>query len=146
MSKPNPRHTPRPKTLGEKILFGVGILFIGLGLVGFALPVIPTTPFVLVASFCLIRSSPRLHDWLRRTRWAGPILRDWHERGGVRPSLKIGTALMVAVSVGLGAWLATPEALAWVVGVGLINLVVVLCLPNVRREKPAEGMGTSSSK
>ncbi len=118
----------------QKIYFAIGVLFIGLGIAGFLLPVVPTTPFVLVASFCLIRSSPKLHDWLAKTRWAGPIIRDWHEGGGVRPSLKISTAAMVAVSVGVSVWYASSAAFWWVLGIGLANLLLVLCLPNVRRE------------
>ena len=57
----------------------VGILFVVLGAIGAVLPLLPTTPFVLVAAWCFARSSPRLHRWLLESRLFGPMLRDWEE-------------------------------------------------------------------
>lgn len=70
---------------GRKIaLMALGWIFVGLGLVGVLLPVLPTTPFMLVALWCFARSSDRFHAWLYNHRFFGPPLRKW-ERHRVIP-------------------------------------------------------------
>jgi uncharacterized membrane protein YbaN (DUF454 family) len=72
---------------------------VGLAVIGAILPVIPTTPFLLVASWCFYRGSPRIHAWLHRSRWFGPTLDDWHHYHGIRRSLKHRAILMVLAVV-----------------------------------------------
>lgn len=61
----------------------VGLLSVALGFVGVFVPGMPTTVFVLAASYCFARSSPRLDAWLRRNRWLGPSLQRYRETGGM---------------------------------------------------------------
>ena len=61
-----------------------GGLCVLLGLIGVILPLVPTTPFLLVAAFCFSRSSERLHQALLDNRYFGQYIREW-ERGGVIP-------------------------------------------------------------
>ncbi|OAN48083.1 hypothetical protein A6A04_04820 [Paramagnetospirillum marisnigri] len=65
-------------------LLGLGWVFFGLGMVGVFLPVMPTTPFMLVALWCFAKSSERFHAWLFHHRLFGPPLRQW-ERHRVIP-------------------------------------------------------------
>lgn len=115
------------------VYVGLGFGCVGLALLGLAVPGLPTTPFVLLASFFFVRSSPRLHRWLLRSRVFGPFLRDWHERRGVRRSVKFTAVGMILVvipgSVYLGqlSW----PLIALVCVLGLIGIVVVLRLPVV---------------
>lgn len=77
-----------------------GMLFLGLGLLGVLLPVLPTTPFLLLAAGCFARSSPRLHGWLLDHRLFGPPIRNWEENGAIsRPAKRLATGSMVAVFV-----------------------------------------------
>lgn len=55
----------------------VGLFFVGLGILGVVLPVLPTTPFLIVAAACFAKSSPRLHQMLLDNRIFGPLIRDW---------------------------------------------------------------------
>ena len=65
------------------VLTIVGLCFVALGAVGVVLPVLPTTPFLLVAAWCFARSSPSLARVLHENRWFGPLLRDWDRYGVV---------------------------------------------------------------
>ncbi len=59
-----------------------------LGLIGLVLPVLPTTPFMLLAAACFAKSSPRLHGWLIHHPVFGPPIRDWQTQGAIRPKAK----------------------------------------------------------
>ena len=59
------------------LLKAVGIFFVALAILGVALPILPTTPFLLVAASCFAKSSPRLHRMLLANRVFGPLIKDW---------------------------------------------------------------------
>jgi uncharacterized membrane protein YbaN (DUF454 family) len=71
-----------------------------LGLLGIVLPGLPTTPFVLLASYCLLRSSPALHERLIHSRLFGGVLRDWHLHRGIRPHIRYKALVVVLLVVG----------------------------------------------
>lgn len=60
-----------------------GILCIGLGILGIILPILPTTPFALLAASCFAASSPRLYAWLIRSKHLGPFIENYRHGGGV---------------------------------------------------------------
>ncbi|MGX1097111.1 YbaN family protein [Amorphus sp. MBR-141] len=61
----------------------LGWLFVALAFAGVVLPVLPTTPFLIVAVGCFARSSPRLEAWLLAHPRFGPVLRDWRSHGAI---------------------------------------------------------------
>ncbi len=75
---------------------GLGLAAVALGVLGVVLPVLPTTPFMLLAAGCFAKSSPRLHGWLVTHPLFGPPLRDWAERGAIAPGAKRAAALAMA--------------------------------------------------
>ena len=119
----------------------LGCACVGLAAVGAVLPVLPTTPFLLLASFCFVRSSPRLHGWLLRSPLFGPVLRDWHQHRGVRPRVKVRAAavLVTAVAASLAWGNLTGPALLLLLVLAAVGLGVVLRLP-VIRDEPAPGL------
>ncbi len=71
----------------------------GLAVLGWVLPVVPATPFLILAAWCFARSSPRLHRWLRGNRLFGRLLRDYEEGRGLPWTWKAGMLILIWGSV-----------------------------------------------
>jgi uncharacterized membrane protein YbaN (DUF454 family) len=77
---------------------GLGAVSLALGVIGIALPLLPTTPFILLAAFAFARGSPRLRHWLETHRRFGPPIRDWERYGAVAPRAKRLAAALMALT------------------------------------------------
>ncbi len=91
-----------------KLLFITGgWLSLALGIAGIPLPLLPTTPFLLLAAFCFAEGSDRLHDWLVNHVHLGPPIRRWREHRAVSRRTKwmgsLSLLAVLAVSLGFGA-------------------------------------------
>lgn len=75
-------------SLRRPLFLACGLACLALAIVGLFLPLLPTTPFLLLAAACFSRSSRRLHDWLLRQPTFGPILRDWEQHRAIRLRVK----------------------------------------------------------
>ncbi|NOQ64029.1 MAG: DUF454 family protein [Methyloprofundus sp.] len=75
-----------------------GLLFCLLGLIGAVLPILPTTPFLILALACFSKSSPRFHSMLLHNRWLGPTLQQWEESRSITRSAKIKAMLLVVAT------------------------------------------------
>jgi hypothetical protein len=82
------------------LFIAIGIVCVGLGGLGAILPLLPTTPFLLIALWAFSRSSPRLHHWLYTHPRFGPRLQDWHEHGVVPVRVKVSamTAMLASLA------------------------------------------------
>ena len=67
----------------------LGFFFVGLGVLGLFLPLVPTTGFLLLAAACFARSSDKWHRWLLSNRVFGPIISDWNEKKCITAPAKI---------------------------------------------------------
>lgn len=91
------------------LLITCGTISVALGVLGLFLPLLPTTPFLLLAAACYARSSEKLYDWLLGNRWFGEYIRNYRERKGIPLKrtavaiallwLTIGYTAIVAVSL-----------------------------------------------
>jgi uncharacterized protein len=73
----------------------VGLLSLGLAIIGIFLPLIPTTPLLLLAAACFIRSSDRLYNWLITNKYLGPYIKNYREGNGIPLTAKIiGVSLL----------------------------------------------------
>jgi uncharacterized membrane protein YbaN (DUF454 family) len=83
-----------------------GLASLALGVLGIALPVLPTVPFLILAAFCFARGSDRLHDWLVQHPRLGPPIRDWQEKRAISRKAKwlasLSMAAVFALSLALG--------------------------------------------
>ena len=78
----------------------VGWLCLGLGFIGIFLPLLPTTPFVLLAAFCFSRGSTTLHRWLLEQKTFGPMIQDWNQHGIIRLHVKWTSAILIVLMIG----------------------------------------------
>lgn len=115
---PDADELPAQSRARRWLYIGLGCVFVALGAAGVVLPGIPTTPFLLLASYFLVRSSPKLHRKMLASKTFGPVLADWHKHRGLRRSVKriavLSCSLMIGISVLFGGlpWLARMLVLA----------------------------------
>ena len=75
----------------------IGLTSLALGIAGVVLPLLPTTPFVLLSAYCFARSSPRLHDWLLGHKIFGPLIHNWEQHRAISQRAKVLAVLSMAV-------------------------------------------------
>ena len=100
----------------------LGFLFLLVGAGGVVLPLLPTTPFVLVAAACFAKSSPRLHRWLLHSELFGPILQSWESNRCVSFKIKLLALFMMAVVGGTSILFYVPDGWPKWAGLGLLGL------------------------
>lgn len=98
-----------------------GCLCVLLGAIGIFLPLLPTTPFMLLAAWCFARSSDRLHDWLLAHRTFGPMIQNWRDHRAIPRKAKIYSVGAMAAAFGLSVAL----GLRWE---ALLAQAIVLCM------------------
>lgn len=92
----------------RRLLAGIGWLCVGLGLIGAVLPLLPTTPFLLLAAACFARSSERWHRWLFANRLFGDTLRRYQQGEGMPRRARIVTLSLLWLSLTASAYWAIP--------------------------------------
>lgn len=89
----------------------IGFLALGLGILGMALPVLPTTPFLLLAAAMFMRSSERLTEWIFNHKRFGPPVRNYFEHKTVDKRSKIYAMLLLWPTILISAWMVEPLGL-----------------------------------
>lgn len=87
------------------ILLILGWLAVVLATLGVVLPLLPTTPFLLLAAWCFARSSPRFHHWLLYRSWFGGYLRHWQQYRAMPPGAKPRAILVILATFAISLWM-----------------------------------------
>jgi uncharacterized membrane protein YbaN (DUF454 family) len=106
------------------LLFVGGTLSLVLGAIGIVLPILPTTPFLLLAAACYLRSSERMHNWLLNNRWFGGYLRNYQEGRGIPQKTKVIAATVLWISIVYSAFFVLDDIL-WAQAILLLIAVGV---------------------
>lgn len=119
----------------RRIYIVIGCLCVALGAMGVVVPGLPTTPFLLAASWLFYRSSPRLQEWLLESP-LGLYVRSYQSRGGMRPSTKLFViALMVSMVTCSVVLIIDSRVVDWIVAtLGAIGcFVVIFAVPTAKQ-------------
>jgi hypothetical protein len=92
-------NTNNTNTLVKWILIFSGSICLGLGIIGIVLPVLPTTPFLLIAAALYARSSSRFYNWIIGNRWFGKYIKAYREGKGVSLKIKAGAITILWITV-----------------------------------------------
>lgn len=116
------------------IFFLAGCLSVALGAVGVVIPILPTTPFLLLAAYCFARSSRRAHEWLLTNRLFGRQLRGYLEGEGVSPRVKAGALVFLWAAIGTSVGFFVPVLWARVLLL-VIGAAVTVHILTIRKRK-----------
>ena len=125
--------TLSPSPMKRLLYVIAGHVLVVIGVLGVILPVLPGTPFLLLASACYLRGSPRLHAWLHRNRFLGPYLRAFQEGRGLPARVKgVAIALMwIGISVTIVMFAGVLLALG-LVAIAIGVTIYLLRMPTLR--------------
>ncbi len=98
--------SPQVQSKTKKFFLKItGLLFVGLAILGVILPILPTTPFLLVAAACFAKSSPRLQKKLLANKTFGPLIHEWQQHRSIPRKAKRIALLTIILSVVWSAYL-----------------------------------------
>ena len=116
-------------TAKRRLLIGAGTLSTGLGIIGIFIPILPTTPFLLLAAACYMRSSERFYQWLINNRLFGAYVRNYVEGRGMPEKLKIVIILVLWLTIGLSITFGVQNTVVRVVLICVaIGVTIHVCL------------------
>lgn len=99
-----------------------GHICLATGTIGIIVPILPTTPFILLACFCYERGSPRFHHALLENKYFGPLITEWKKFGSIPVRAKIIAVAMIVCSIG---WVVYAAPILMVkIGVGVVGVCV----------------------
>lgn len=116
------------KQLIRILLIIGGSISLGLGLLGILLPLLPTTPLLLLAAACFVRSSDRLYQWLITNKWMGPYIENYRAGKGIPMKAKIIGVSLLWISMGYTIFFVIPlipvKILLFLIG-GIFTTVIL---------------------
>ncbi len=125
----------------RSILIASGSLALSLGLLGIFLPLLPTTPFMLIAAACYARSSQRLYKWLLQHRWFGAYIHNWREHRAIPRRTKIAMLLLLWTTLCLSVFFVVDVGIVrlLLLGIGLGVTLLILNLKTMTTDMTTEG-------
>jgi len=109
------------KTKGKLIRWALiiaGNFFVALGILGILFPLLPTTPFLLLAAACFLRSSERFYNWLMNNKWLGNYIKNYREKKSIPLKIKVLTLSILWLTIGYSVFL--------VVNIFLLRVILIL--------------------
>lgn len=107
------------------ILITIGSISVGLGVIGIFLPLLPTTPFLLVGAYCYFEGSPKLYTWLLSNRYLGEYIRNFREH----KSIPLGTKIFALSTL----WLTVGYCILFLIPLMLVKILLFIIASAVTR-------------
>ena len=120
----------KARRLGWRI---AGTVSLVLGLIGIALPLLPTTPFLLLAAFCFSRGSRKLHNWLMNHPRLGPPIHEWRDHRAISRRAKVLAMIALVLAFGGAVLFGAP---VWALIAQVVVLTAVAAFILTRPEPP----------
>jgi len=117
------------------LLIGFGWCFVVLAALGIFLPLLPTTPFLILAVGCFAESSPRFHAMLLNHRWFGPPLREWEQNKTVHPRIKRRAMMVIVLTFAISVSVLMGKL---ILQLGLAALCIILLWFVARLKEPEQ--------
>lgn len=102
-------------SLKRHIIFTCGLICVVLGAIGVVLPILPTTPFLLLAAACFAKTSQRFHSWLLGNPYFGPLIKNWQTERFIEKKAKTRALLLIVATFSLSIYM-----------VGMVYLKIML--------------------
>lgn len=118
--------------IAKPLFIALGFISLGLGILGAFLPILPTTPFCLVAAYFFSKGSPRLYKWLLALPKIGPQIQEWNEHGMIRPKIKLVAVVSLLAVMFLLNW---RGVVLWGRAPACLIMIVVMIFVVSRPEK-----------
>jgi len=112
-----------PKRLGKLALILVGHFSAALGILGIFIPLLPTTPFLLLAAACYARSSERVYIWLINNKWLGNYIENYREKKIIPLKVKVLSLSLLWITIGFSIF--------FVVNIFLLRVILILIVIGV---------------
>jgi uncharacterized membrane protein YbaN (DUF454 family) len=125
----------------KTLLIIAGFLLLAIGAIGVIIPVLPTTPFVLLAGFCFARSNLPLYERLKRTPFIGEFIRHYSEKSGVTVKARISAIVFLWIGMIISMLVAQNRLVSWILfAIGLAVSLHLVLLKGARLERAEEKM------
>ena len=121
--------------LKRQLLIIAGTLSLAVGIAGIFVPLLPTTPFLLLAAGCYLRSSQRFYDWLMGNRLFGAYIRNYIEGRGMPVKVKLFTITLLWVTIGISIWLVTNLIVTVILLIIAVGVTLHIIFIRVRQKK-----------
>jgi uncharacterized membrane protein YbaN (DUF454 family) len=119
------------------LYLAVGLVSLAVGVAGIVLPLVPTTPLVLLAAYCFTRSSRRLHGWLIGHPRFGRYVSDFESGRGIPRRVKLTAIVLASLAFGFGFYVVSGNAVA-VVALAIVAATAMTVVLRVPTYEPSE--------
>lgn len=125
------------ESLARALFFTAGTICLLIGVIGVFIPVLPTTPFLLLSAACFLRSSKRMYNWLFSNRFFGEYLMNYREGRGLSLGAKLFTLALLWLTISYSAlyiidfWVV--QALLFIIAIAMSAHIILL--PTLRKPK-----------
>ena len=121
-------------TILNKILVGSGTFFLVIGIIGIFIPILPTTPFLLLAAACYARGSKKFYNWLINNKWLGEYIKSYQEGRGISLNIKTLTITFLWITIAFSTFVIVSNFLIQIILI-IIAIAVTIHILIIKTKK-----------